>query len=69
MTAVLVLVLAMVFQALEILVLAATAGTPASFDLGGMLPPAIVDALLAIPAAAILRFAWLRYGAHDRIEW
>lgn len=67
--AVLVLVLAMVVQPLEILVLAATAGTPATFDLVGMLPPAIVDALLAIPAAGILRLVWLRYGAHDRIEW
>ena len=67
--AVLVLVLAMVFQPLEILVLAATAGTPATVDLTGMLPPAIVDALLAIPVAVILRSAWLRYGAHDRIEW
>jgi rod shape-determining protein MreD len=66
---VLVLVLAMVFQPLEILVLAATAGTPATLDPVGMLPTSIVDAILAIPAAGILRFAWLRYGAHDRIEW
>jgi len=67
--AVLVLVLAMVVQPLEVLVLAATAGTPATVDLGAMLPSAIVDALLAIPAAGILRLAWLHYGAHDRIDW
>jgi rod shape-determining protein MreD len=67
--AVAVLLLALVVQPLQILVLAATAGTPAAVDPVGLIPPAIVDALLAIPLAAGLRLAWLRYGAHDRIEW
>ena len=67
--AVLVLVLAMVVQPAQVLILAATAGTPATVDLVAMVPAAVVDALLAIPMAGILRLAWLRYGAHDRIEW
>ena len=49
--------------------LAATAGTPATVDPTALIPPAIADALLAIPLAAILRIVWVRYGAHDRIEW
>jgi rod shape-determining protein MreD len=65
----LVLVLALLVQPLEILVLAATAGTPAAFDPLHLLPSVVVDALLAAPLAAALRLGWLRYGAHERMEW
>lgn len=66
---VLVFALAFVLQPALILVLAATAGTPALIDPISLVPSALVDGLLAIPVAGALRLLWLRYGAHDRMEW
>jgi rod shape-determining protein MreD len=66
---VVVLLLALVVQPLQVLILAATAGTPATIDPLNLLPSAVVDALLAAPLAAALRLGWLRYGAHERMEW
>ncbi|HET7677352.1 MAG TPA: rod shape-determining protein MreD [Candidatus Limnocylindrales bacterium] len=65
-----VLVLSIVYQSLVLLVLSATTdlampGSPVAM----MLPSALLDAALALPAAAAARWLWLRLGEHDRIEW
>jgi rod shape-determining protein MreD len=65
-----VLVLSGVYQVLSLGVLSATTGVAvAELPIARIVPIAILNAILALPFAVLARWAWLRYGAHDRIEW
>ncbi|MGZ3585829.1 MAG: rod shape-determining protein MreD [Candidatus Limnocylindrales bacterium] len=64
-----VFLLSWVYEALIIVVLAATSGTPAPIEPLALAPSVIVNTVLAIPLAAIAQLLWLRFGAHDRAEW
>jgi rod shape-determining protein MreD len=68
-TVVTVFALSWVYQALTVLLLSVTSGTPLQVDPAVVVPSVIVNTVLAIPLAALARVAWLRFGAHDRIEW
>lgn len=61
--------LSWVYQALTVLLLSVTSGTPMRVDPALVVPSVIANSVLAIPLAALARAAWLRFGAHDRIEW
>ena len=62
--------LTFVYQAVFAGLLAATEGVfPLPDPLGTILPIALENAIVALPAAAVARWAWLRFGVHDRIEW
>ena len=64
-----VFVLAWAFQVLEAAILGATTGLDPMISWPPILASALVDAAIALPVAAIMRLAWLRYGATDRIDW
>lgn len=64
-----VFVLSWAFQGLSTVILAATGGTPGQLNLAAMLPIAILDGALGLAAAAAARRLWMRFAAHDRIEW
>jgi rod shape-determining protein MreD len=69
-----VFVLACAFQVLEGAILGATTGLDPMISatltsLTSILSIALVDAALALPIAAVMRLAWLRYGATERTEW
>ncbi|MGC8634338.1 MAG: rod shape-determining protein MreD [Candidatus Limnocylindrales bacterium] len=52
-----------------LLVAAALGGVPPASPLQSALPTAIENTVLAVPCALVARWAWLRWGVHDRIEW
>ncbi len=62
-------VLTFVYQVLFALLLRALIGGVSPSGISAMLPIAIENTVLAFPLAAIAHWAWLRYGARDRIEW
>lgn len=69
-----VFVLACGFQVLEAAILGATTGldprlSASVASLTSILAIALVDAVLALPVAGIMRLAWQRFGATDRTEW
>jgi len=65
-----VFVLSWVYQLLSVVVLSATSGLGVPDPrLQLLIGIALINATLAIAAAAVARWAWLRYGAHDRMEW
>lgn len=65
-----VLILSWAYQLLVLVVLAATTGiTVGEPPLTQIALISLLNAFLAVPFAALARWAWLRYGAHDRIEW
>jgi rod shape-determining protein MreD len=64
-----VFVLAWGFQVLEAAILGATTGLDPMIAWPPILANALVDAALALPIAALMRQAWLRYGVTDRLEW
>ena len=64
-----VFVLAWAFQLLEAGILGATTGLDPMISWTSVLPTALVDAAIALPVAALMRLAWLRYGATERIDW
>lgn len=68
-TALVVFLLSFAYQALVIVLLAVTSGTSDRIALGALVPSAVLDGLVALVAGALARTAWLRLGAHDRIEW
>jgi rod shape-determining protein MreD len=61
--------LSWVYQALSIVVLTATAGTPTVFQPVAMAATALIDGVLGLAVAIVVRALWLRFGQHDRIEW
>ena len=61
--------LSWVYQALTVLILSITSGTPMALEPSVVLPSVVVDTVLAIPLAAVARAAWMRFGAHDKIDW
>lgn len=64
-----VFLLAWIFHVLEVYVLGATTGLEPAVDAAVILRVAIIDAAIALPVAALMRLAWLRFGAVDRVEW
>jgi len=52
-----------------LLVAAALGGIPLSNPLGGALPVAIENTVLAVPLALAGRWSWRRWSTQDRIEW
>ena len=64
-----VFVLAWGFQVLEAAILGATTGLDPMIDWTPILATALIDAAVALPIAALMRFAWLRFGATERMEW
>jgi len=62
--------LTFVYQlALGMLVATALGGIPLNDPLAGALPVAFENTVLAVPLALAGRWSWMRWGAHDRIEW
>jgi rod shape-determining protein MreD len=65
-----VFVLSSVYQLLSVVVLSATSGLavvdPKPSLLLGI---ALLNAIVGVAAAAVARSLWIRYGAHDRMEW
>ncbi len=62
--------LTFVFRLLLAVVLGATVGGVALSDpFGNLLPVAVENAIISIPLALACRWAWVRFGTHDRIEW
>ncbi len=64
-----VFVLGWAYQVLNIAILGLTAGTAATPSLAAIAPVVALSTLLAVPVAAAMRLSWLRFGAHDRMEW
>jgi rod shape-determining protein MreD len=64
-----VFVLAWGYQVLEFVLLGATTGLAPSIDWLTVLATAALDGALALPVAAGMRLAWLRFGVPDRAEW
>ncbi len=63
-------VLTFVYQLLFLGVLAAAAGPLTVVDpIGPVVPIAIENTVLSIPLALLGQWAWMRFGAHDRIDW
>jgi rod shape-determining protein MreD len=46
-----------------------TTGLRATPSFETVLPVVALDALLALPVAALFQVLWLRFGVHDRIDW
>ena len=62
--------LTFVYQMLFLGLLAATAGPVSVADpVGPVLPVAIENTILSVPLAILGQWAWMRFGAHDRIDW
>lgn len=51
------------------LVAATTGASSFPEPLTALLPVAVVNAVVALAAALVARWLWLRYGQHDRLEW
>jgi rod shape-determining protein MreD len=64
-----VFVLGWAYEVLNIAILGFTAGTAATPSLAAIAPVVALSTLLAVPVAASMRLSWLRFGAHDRMEW
>lgn len=64
-----VFVLGWAYQVLNMAILGFTAGTAATPSLAAIAPVVALSTLLAVPVAAAMRLSWLRFGAHDRMEW
>jgi rod shape-determining protein MreD len=62
-------VLGWAYQLLSNAILGLTAGTSTSLSISTMAPAVTLTTLLAVPIAAVMRVAWQRFGAHDRMEW
>ncbi len=69
-TIVLTFPLALLYRLALGVLIAAVAGAGAPTDLlGGGLSLAVLDTVLVIPLALLGRWAWVRWAAHDRVEW
>ena len=64
-----VFVLDWAYQVLNFAILGITAGTAATPSPAAMTPVVALSTLLAVPVATAMRLSWLRFGAHDRMEW
>jgi rod shape-determining protein MreD len=64
-----VFVLGWAYQVLSTAILGFTAGTAATPSLAAIAPVVALSTLFAIPVTAAMRLSWLRFGAHDRMEW
>lgn len=65
----LVLILTAVFHALFVLVMVVTANAAFTFDAAPILIAAVINALLAIPVAALFGAIERRFGPTERADW